>query len=88
LQAAIYEVGAVYASARIHTGWQLESEQDCLPVIRRPVGGIHMGAHAFAIIGYETRGFIVQNSWGERWGYHGFGLLPYDDWAESALDAW
>ena len=24
-------------------------------------------------------GFIVQNSWGPTWGFHGFALLPYEE---------
>ncbi|KLU07491.1 hypothetical protein RISK_000569 [Rhodopirellula islandica] len=88
LQAAIYEVGAVYASAKVHGGWKLSSSPDKLPVIRRAPMAPHIGAHSFAIIGYESRGFIVQNSWGGDWGYYGFAILPYDDWAHSALDAW
>ncbi len=88
LQAAIYEVGAVYASSRVHSGWKIDPSPNELPVIRRSQGSHDIGAHAFAIIGYEPRGFIIQNSWGNGWGYHGFALLPYDDWAASALDAW
>ncbi len=88
LQAAIYEVGAVYASASVHSGWEIAASPNKLPVIRRSAETQNIGAHAFAIIGYESRGFIIQNSWGKDWGYYGFALLPYDDWATSALDAW
>ncbi|MCC9603464.1 C1 family peptidase [Stieleria sp. JC731] len=88
LQAAIYEVGAVYASAMVHQGWQVDSSDVDIPIISRTGSTPSIGAHAFAIIGYEPRGFIVQNSWGTEWGYHGFALLPYDDWADNALDAW
>ncbi|MEO9594086.1 MAG: hypothetical protein ABJG45_21105, partial [Rhodopirellula bahusiensis] len=59
-----------------------------LPVIRRASRTPVIGAHAFAIVGYEQRGFIVQNSWGKEYGYNGFVLLPYDDWAENSMDAW
>lgn len=86
LQAAIHEVGAVYVSAMVHRGWRLGSAAE-LPVIpwrgQPPEGG-----HAFALVGYERRGFIVQNSWGERWGYRGFAILSYDDWLTNGMDAW
>jgi len=89
LQAAIHEVGAVYASARIHTGWKAIPEDcDSLPIIQRTSRTPVIGAHAFAIVGYEQRGFLIQNSWGKHYGYHGFVLLPYDDWAKNSMDAW
>jgi len=47
-----------------------------------------LGGHAFALIGYNSDGFVVQNSWGADWGWHGFAILPYDDWVENSSDAW
>ena len=44
--------------------------------------------HAFAIVGYNYRGFIVQNSWGENWGSDGFALWRYEDWIENVSDGW
>ena len=50
-----------------------------IPVIEcRP--GEPDGGHAFAIVGYTDRGFVVQNSWGPDWGRGGFGILTYADW--------
>ncbi|MBK9572059.1 MAG: peptidase C1 [Rhodoferax sp.] len=46
------------------------------------------GAHAFALVGYNARGFIVQNSWGPTWGWRGFGVLRYEDWLDNGMDAW
>ena len=92
MQAAIYEVGAIYASANVHEGWEFAYSEDSLPVIHRKPNfdsdNDYTGAHAFAIIGYESRGFIVQNSWGLDWGFNGFAILSYSDWVESAMDAW
>ncbi|MHB8763620.1 MAG: C1 family peptidase [Deferrisomatales bacterium] len=85
LQAAIHEVGAVYASAAVHPGWFLGTEAT-LPVIPLVAGAT--GGHAFALIGYTPEGFIMQNSWGTRWGYHGFAVLPYEDWVQHGSDAW
>ncbi|MFN3544082.1 MAG: C1 family peptidase [Thiobacillus sp.] len=85
MQAAIYEVGAIYCSANVHKGWFLDKTDE--PVIltmqTKPVG-----AHAFAIVGYTEDGFVVQNSWGPDWGYHGFALLAYEDWVRHGTDAW
>lgn len=87
LQAAIHEVGAVYASATVHRGWRL-GETPELPLIPWRNGTPPEGGHAFALVGYERRGFIVQNSWGGRWGFHGFAILGYDDWLTNGMDAW
>ncbi|HEY0957116.1 MAG TPA: C1 family peptidase [Roseateles sp.] len=91
MQAAIYEIGAVYVSADVHDGWGLDaapmpSSHDKLPRIaamKQKTGG-----HAFALVGFNERGFVVQNSWGTGWGASGFATLPYEDWVTNATDAW
>jgi len=85
MQAAIKEVGAIYCSAMVHKGWWLDTA-DKLPIIKHTPNKI--GGHAFAIVGYNTDGFIAQNSWGEKWGYFGFAVLTYKDWVENGSDAW
>jgi len=86
MQAAINEVGAIYCSAIVHSGWFVDKSDKGLPVIQQT--GKTSGGHAFALVGYEPRGFIVQNSWGPNWGFHGFALLPYGDWIQNGSDAW
>jgi hypothetical protein len=39
-------------------------------------------------VGYNEVGFLVHNSWGRAWGNGGFATLPYEDWLDSAYDAW
>ena len=46
------------------------------------------GGHAYCLVGYNETGFLVQNSWGTEWGKGGFATLPYEDWLDSAYDAW
>ena len=93
VQAAIHEVGAVYASAEVHDGWDVPYKKGGLTharlvgIRKAPRGGDTSG-HAFALVGYNRRGFIVQNSWGTEWGSSGFAVLPYDDWVKNAMDAW
>ncbi len=98
MHAALNEVGILCASAGCHSGWDEGGNQ---PVLKKrptsfkgvweiPVqGGFadHPG-HAFAIVGYNERGFLIQNSWGIEWGSHGYGLLTYDDWLRNAMDCW
>jgi hypothetical protein len=98
LQAAIAEIGAIFVSAQAHDGWDalLQSSKplapprnhEGIPCIPPVSDRSSMGGHAFALVGFNERGFIVQNSWGERWGASGFALLPYEDWIEHATDAW
>jgi hypothetical protein len=85
LQSAIHEVKAIYCSANVHKGWFLKKTREpvIIPYDRKSVGG-----HAFAVVGYTEDGFIVQNSWGPGWGYHGFAILSYEDWSANATDAW
>jgi hypothetical protein len=86
MQAAIQEVHAVYASATVHEGWWLEKQTALTPIDFEGKGEV--GGHAFAIVGYQGDGFIIQNSWGSRWGYRGFAVLTYPDWLQHGLDAW
>lgn len=85
IQSAIKEVGAIYCSANVHEGWFLDTTPQpvVIPQTKKKVGG-----HAFAIVGYTEDGFIVQNSWGPQWGYHGFAILAYEDWVANGTDAW
>ncbi len=83
---AISEAGAIIASANIHTGWTNPENGMITPVNR------YEGRHAFAIVGYDREGFIIQNSFGRGWGGYrgqpGLALWTYADWAENVIDAW
>jgi hypothetical protein len=80
--AALNEVGVIAASANVHKGWD------------NPRGGLikyqskNDGGHAFAIIGYNDKGFWIQNSWGDGWGKNGLALWTYEDWNKNIMDAW
>lgn len=97
IQAALVNIGAVYVSARVHSGWddlqwarakpapRAHQQVPDIPLPKRPG---KLSGHAFALVGYDERGFIVQNSWGKHWGAGGFGRLLYSDWAAHGTDAW
>jgi len=91
MQSAIYETHAIYVSADVHDGWDRIAD-NCKSIAAAMIGPPNkpddVGGHAFAMVGYTADGFIVQNSWGPTWGYHGFAILPYEDWTRYGTDAW
>lgn len=91
MQSALHNMNAIYVSANVHAGWTKVATDgapthDGLPLIQQEAKSI--GGHAFAIVGYNKRGFIVQNSWGTDWGASGFAILSYQDWIANGADAW
>ena len=93
MQAAIKQIGVLYVSATVHEGWEVEpssvlnghADLARISAVPKPKRG---GGHAFALVGYNKLGFVVQNSWGPDWGSSGFALLPYEDWVTHGDDAW
>ena len=97
VQAAIRNIGAVYVSAKVHPGWdtllkpkpgKLPTTHAKVPDIPLPTKSGRTGGHAFALVGYDPQGFIIQNSWGKAWGANGFARILYTDWVANASDAW
>lgn len=92
MQAAIQEVGAIYVGAQVHSGWSnvphstANPTHNTLPIISFP--NDKSGGHAFALVGYNEKGFVVQNSWSQNWGMRGFAILTYEDWVQNGNDAW
>lgn len=97
IHAALNEVGIVYASTDTHAGW--DQGDKCKPLKHSPRGFDDKifvippdhggdGGHAIALVGYNEQGFLLQNSWGSKWGSHGYAILTYDDWLENAMDCW
>ncbi|MDW9508349.1 alpha/beta hydrolase [Sinorhizobium meliloti] len=84
MHAAINETGILFATAKVHEGWQRVTTGD--EEIEYREGWI--GGHAFAIVGYNRRGFWIQNSWGPRWGKGGIANLSYSDWLANGTDVW
>ena len=46
-----------------------------------------LGGHAMTVVGYNDRGFIIRNSWGNNWGEDGYCIYPYGDW-NSHWELW
>ena len=85
MQSAINEVGAIFVSAEVHDGWMIGQDSKLKEIKLKPG---ETGGHAFALVGYNAKGFTVQNSWGPHWGFHGFAVLTYQDWVRHGSDAW
>lgn len=99
MHAALNEVGIIYASAVCHAGWdagytqkQPKSRPTAFgaPIFMIPLVPAEPqdGGHAFAIVGYNEDGFLMQNSWTEEWGTRGYAILGYADWLANAMDCW
>ncbi len=100
--AALYETGAILASAELHDGWGHERVRAAGGAIVPPQSGQSRGVlglerHAFVIVGYTPDGFLVLNSWGRDWGgwtpadaapVPGVALWRYEDWADTIMDGW
>jgi hypothetical protein len=92
MQVALNEVGILYASAFCHEGWmqgvKAKAPKGDYWAIPPQKAAPEDGGHAFAIVGYNDEGFILQNSWGSDWGSGGYAILCYEDWLENAMDCW
>jgi hypothetical protein len=92
MHVAVNQAGVLYASAVCHAGWdegfgrQAQRRTDWV-IPQRPTARDD-GGHAFVIVGYDARGFLVLNSWGEEWGASGMAILTYEDWLDNAMDCW
>lgn len=95
IQAAIYQAHTVFVSASTHDGWDLKASQwparprhKDLPVIGFDGRPSKQDGHAFALVGFNATGFVIQNSWGSDYGLGGFAVLTYADWMANGMDAW
>lgn len=98
-QAAVRQLGAVFVSAQIHSGWQRRAVQKEKGRILFTGEHSTLG-HAFVIVGYTEEGFLVLNSQGQSWGgwregsdatarrWEGIALWLYEDWHQNRLDSW
>jgi hypothetical protein len=83
MHAAMAEVGILYVTATVHTGWDKVKKDGYIKAEKEIDGG-----HAFLLVGYDEDGFWLQNSWGPAWGKGGFAHLSYSDWLENGMDVW
>ena len=46
-----------------------------------------LGGHAVTVVGYNSEGFLIRNSWGKEWGNDGYCIYSYEDWG-SHWEIW
>jgi Papain family cysteine protease len=95
VHAALVETGVVFVAAGTHDGW---ADAYGKPEIAfEGSTGPGTSGHAFALVGYTKEGFLVQNSWGAKWGGFvdpggkkraGIALWRYADFDRNAWDLW
>ena len=46
--------------------------------------------HAILLVGWNSTGWIIKNSWGTNWGNNGFGIIPFtgDPHSDIRNNAW
>ena len=96
MQVALNETSVLLASALAHAGWDegytrkggRKAAPNGIWTIPYPWKANPDDGHAFAIVGYDQDGFIVQNSWGSGWGTRGLAVLTYEDWIKHGYDCW
>lgn len=86
MHCAISEVGVLYATGLVHSGWSNVDAKTGL--IRFDGQQDIIGGHAFALVAYDREGFWLQNSWGPTWGRRGFAKIKYSDWLTHGTDVW
>ena len=82
----LFNYGSFLASSRWYTNWS-----DRFEVFPYPNGNTG-GGHCYRIIGWDTTGWLVANSWGLfLWGKMGKAIMPFDIFRNSVLsegDCW
>ena len=91
LLSALQAGQAVLLGIRLYSTWHFITRDG---KIRMPAAGTtSFGGHAVLIVGYRPDGsgggsFIVRNSWGDNWGYEGYGYLPGQYVDAHGIEAW
>ena len=84
MHAAITEVGVLYVSGNVHSGWDRVGRTDEIELINDNVWAgtpSRSSPTTSRVSGSRIRG-------ARRWGHHGFGHVTYEDWLKNGTDAW
>jgi len=73
---ALHEYSPFVAGFIITTDWNIVNKKNGL--IKNTPNAQKSGGHAVLCVGYDDVGLYLQNSWGEKWGIYGFGILGWE----------
>jgi hypothetical protein len=85
VKAALASNRPVIISFAVHESFEEPGEGGllALPADDEPL----MGGHAALVVGYNARGWLIRNSWGEDWGDGGYAVMPYG-YEKHWFEAW
>ena len=77
IQAALTEGYPVIFGAILFKSFQMTDSEG---IVKMPtfVDDNYLGGHCMLICGYTNKYFIVQNSWGKKWGAKGYCYMPFE----------
>lgn len=70
----LHKYDFLHAGFMITDGWYKCSKWSC----RIQHGSTCYGGHAVVIVGADTEGAYIANSWGQSWGAKGFAVMPWE----------
>lgn len=73
IKTAVYNLGGAICMLPVYNKLELEK----IDIIKLPSTNLISSYHEVVILGWNKNGFIILNSWGEKWGIQGLALLPY-----------
>jgi len=74
LKQALYTNGPCYLAFPVYNANNMEFWKQEFP--SQPA----QGGHAVACVGWNEDSFIIRNSWGTRWGDHGYTYYKFNQW--------
>lgn len=78
----IYEYGMVHSEQALKTAIMVNGPCLASMTVRDPDkaefwdGEVSIANHGVAVTGWNEKGYIIRNSWGENWGNKGYTILP------------
>ena len=66
--------GPVLISVKWYDDYKINNEH-----IMKHSNNSSYGLHALMVYGWNTNGWLCQNSWGSKWGFNGLCCIPYTD---------
>ncbi|MEM9108887.1 MAG: C1 family peptidase [Planctomycetota bacterium] len=79
------QVGPLLTRLVVDDSWRNATHNDGILQVYR---GRRWGGHAVAIVGYNSDGFIIRNSWGAGWGKDGYAYSTLDYTAAAFTEAY